>query len=536
MILILKKILNDKLISSATDFISGRPELFSFERRLLISTCFFGIFISVIGLIGNFVIGLSLIMILIPVFGVLLFTFLFYLSKKKVSQDLVFWIFALSGLFTMSALWVFNGGMNGPNLILYFIFLMVCLYISRPIFHYKIFALVILNLSILIYINFNFPDKIQEYKVLSDRYQDMSITTLGYLIIIFYFIRFSMNNYLAEREKVEAEGIKIKEINIELIKKNKEINNQYLNLDQLNSELQKSYTLITQQNKNLELLNEDLKIKNNRINDQNIILENINDELLQKNEKINLQNKEFEILTQQLTEANNTKDKFFSIIAHDLIGPISGMHEIIKLFYHEFDSYSGEEKIEMLNHLQISSWNTYSLLDNLLTWSRIQSNKISFKPEEFWVHNSINLIINQLKISANNKNIAIENNSHENLLIYADKNSFLAIIRNLISNAIKFTPFNGIIRINTENLINSTVISVSDNGIGMNHSQVDELFKIENTKSTPGTNNERGTGLGLILCKEFVEKNNGKIWVRSERGIGSTFSFSIPLFHHPDKY
>ena len=389
--------------------------------------------------------------------------------------------------------------------------------------------MILADLSFLIYINLYHSGLIRGYADIYGRYQDMTLTTFGYLIILFYFIRFSMRNYRDERIKVEKEGIKIKEINVELTLKNEEINNQYFELDKLNNELQESYFLISKQNLNLEILNSDLKKKNDMISEQNSKLELINFELENKNEQINLKNEELAIIAEQLSESNLTKDKFFSIIAHDLINPISGLHQIIKLFSEEFDTYSYEEKIEMLHNLQLTSWNTFSLLDNLLTWSRIQRNKLSFEQENFLLHDAVNLTINQLTSLSQNKFIIIKNSTNINQTIFADKNSIMFVIRNLISNAIKFTQVGGIIRITNELRNNIIEISVTDNGIGMNQLQIENLFKIDKTKSTQGTNNEKGTGLGLILCKEFVEKHRGRLWVKSEPGIGSTFSFTLPV-------
>ena len=229
-----------------------------------------------------------------------------------------------------------------------------------------------------------------------------------------------------------------------------------------------------------------------------------------------------------LRESNATKDKFFSIIAHDLKGPfnsIIGFSNILTEQVHEKD-YDGIEEYARI--IQNSSQRAMDLLLNLLEWSRSQTGRIVFNPEFVEIVTLINQVTELMNDSAQQKSIIISKKLPRNAPVIADKAMINTILRNTISNAIKFTHPGGQIIISVEQQKNELMIAIADNGLGIKKEAIDKLFRIEESNSTYGTQNERGTGLGLILCKEFVEKNGGKIWVESEVGKGSTFYFTIP--------
>ncbi len=231
----------------------------------------------------------------------------------------------------------------------------------------------------------------------------------------------------------------------------------------------------------------------------------------------------------RLYELNATKDKFFSIIAHDLRNPfntIMGFSEILEDKIKTKD-YGNTEKFASL--IKDSSEQVMDLLTNLLEWSRLQTGKIQLIPEYFEIESFIDRIVNLLNDTARQKKITISTDISGNGELFADKEMIETVIRNLISNAIKFTPSGGAITILTKQTQEEQIVVVQDNGIGIKQEAIDKLFRIDENHSTLGTQNEKGTGLGLLLCKEFVEKHGGKIWVESEVGKGSTFSFSIPL-------
>jgi two-component system, sensor histidine kinase and response regulator len=237
--------------------------------------------------------------------------------------------------------------------------------------------------------------------------------------------------------------------------------------------------------------------------------------------KICRQNKE-------LKELNATKDKFFSIIAHDLRGPIGTMMQISE-FVTMKEEMDEETLYTFLESQKELSKNTFYLLENLLNWARSNTNQIEYYPEILDINTILKISIENIKIQATSKNITISANYMEHDQAYADDHMFRLIIRNLLSNAIKYTPQGGTISISaTSGENDSIIIAVKDTGIGMPQKIVENLFNMDVNNNRPGTDGESSNGLGLLLCKEFVEKNGGKIWVESEEGNGSVFYFTIP--------
>jgi signal transduction histidine kinase/ligand-binding sensor domain-containing protein len=246
-----------------------------------------------------------------------------------------------------------------------------------------------------------------------------------------------------------------------------------------------------------------------------------------KNQK-SLLEKLVEEKTSELKEINATKDKFFSIIAHDLKNPfntIIGFSEMLKDAVLSKDTMTVYKYATMIN---FSSVQTFRLLENLLDWASSQRGKISFTPVRINVRMLVTGEIGVVGDMAVCKNIQLENNVPDSITIFADKNMLTTILRNLITNAIKFTHKNGRIEITAQSTRGYLEISVSDNGIGMTSDVIKKLFRIDSNLATRGTDDEKGTGLGLVLCKEFVTRHGGRIWAESEAGKGSTFRFLLP--------
>jgi signal transduction histidine kinase len=247
-----------------------------------------------------------------------------------------------------------------------------------------------------------------------------------------------------------------------------------------------------------------------------------------KNQKILLE-KSVAIKTAELNELNASKDKFFSIIAHDLKNPfntIIGFSEMMKESIRLNDSATFYEYTVMIN---TSAVQTLRLLENLLEWANSQRRKITFTPVSVNIGELVKDEFVMVDEMATGKSIDLKNYVNDSLTIIADKNMLRTILRNLITNAVKFTHKNGRVKVNAISSDDHVEISVSDNGIGMSQETISKLFRIDANLSTRGTENEKGTGLGLFLCKDFVEKHNGKIWVESEEGKGSTFKILLPL-------
>lgn len=233
----------------------------------------------------------------------------------------------------------------------------------------------------------------------------------------------------------------------------------------------------------------------------------------------------------ELKEANRTKDKFFTIIAHDLRSPFTSILGFSRLLNDEYNDFDDEERKMMVQQILSSTETTYELLDNLLAWAKSQLGRNSFNPEDFYIESLIKETIQQANAQALSKNITILFVSDELNIVFADINMTRVALRNLISNAIKYSYNESEININVRLEDGFVAIDIRDNGVGMEQSMVEALFSLENKgESTKGTANEKGTGLGLILVKEYVERNGGTITAKSEKGAGSLFEFTIPLF------
>jgi PAS domain S-box-containing protein len=231
----------------------------------------------------------------------------------------------------------------------------------------------------------------------------------------------------------------------------------------------------------------------------------------------------------RLRELNATKDKFFSIIAHDLKSPFTSIIGLSELLAEQVSNNDYNGIGEYANMIQASSWHAMDLLTNLMEWSRSQTGRMEFKPVNIDLVELIEEASALLQESANQKNIIISKYLPARLLWSADRSMINTILRNLISNAIKYTNPDGKIDISAIQGDKELTISVSDDGVGITDDNLKKLFLIEVCSSSRGTRDEEGTGLGLILCKEFVLKHHGKIWAESVPGEGSRFTFTIPV-------
>jgi signal transduction histidine kinase len=224
-----------------------------------------------------------------------------------------------------------------------------------------------------------------------------------------------------------------------------------------------------------------------------------------------------------------TKDRFLSIIAHDLKNPFTSLLGFADLAYTEFDEITDQEKRSYLGIIRQSSQHIYSLLENLLTWSRAQSGRIDFNPESVNLLEIVDSSIDLVRTSAENKQISLFTDFTKEVIVKADKNMLSTVLRNLLSNAIKFTPNGGSVTVSCTIQNGKANLNVSDTGIGLDQDELSRLFKIDGNLKNPGTNNETGTGLGLILCQEFMSIHKSKITAQSTPGKGSVFSFSLDV-------
>jgi PAS domain S-box-containing protein len=262
----------------------------------------------------------------------------------------------------------------------------------------------------------------------------------------------------------------------------------------------------------------------------NTLLEERQEKIQIQSDELNRQASELKITNKQLEELNATKNKFFSIIAHDLKNPFQAIFGFSELLMRNFEDFEENQRYELLTMIKTSSESAYNLLENLLQWARTQTDRIKYSPSEIDIKDLLKQNITLAKANIDKKSILIRTDTTCAEPIWADFNMTNLIIRNLLSNAIKFTPNNGIITLGCSRISQlECEIFVQDTGIGMSEENVKKLFRIDEYFSTSGTAGESGTGLGLIICKEFIEKNNGKLTIESELDKGTTFRFTLPI-------
>ncbi len=265
----------------------------------------------------------------------------------------------------------------------------------------------------------------------------------------------------------------------------------------------------------LETQRKELAIQNWKLQEQ------LTKELNRQKDVIEQQNKELEELVA-------TKDKLFSIIGHDLRSPLCVQSSLSELLLHDFHHIDKEGMLESLYAIHKTANNGLEMLSNLMDWSKSQSKSLDPRPVKLPMEKVICRVIDQQSEAWAAKKLKVNYNIDGEVYAYADEHMFETVLRNLLSNAIKFTPDNGVVNFNVRLKENTCIVEIVDSGIGMNENQLDNLFCLNNTISSLGTNNEKGTGLGLILSKEMMDINKGKLKVESNPGKGTKFTVSLP--------
>ena len=304
----------------------------------------------------------------------------------------------------------------------------------------------------------------------------------------------------------------------------------YLRIRQFENQKILLKRLVAKKTSELQDLNSTLVKQAEELNQTNILLEVRQGQIEIQSDELFAQKESLVKMNDELHDLNATKDKFFSIIAHDIKNPFNAILGFTSLLEENFAEWSDEMKLEIINLVHVSSKNLYQLLENLLQWSRSQRGIIEFNPESIELKGLIYSVIDLMKGTAEAKNIEIAVTMPKNeLTINADRQMLDTILRNLIGNALKFTHRGGKVQVIAEAKDGYVIIKIIDNGVGMASGVKDNIFRIDANFTSPGTNNEIGTGLGLILVKEFIEKHGGQISVDSIVGEGSTFYFTLPL-------
>jgi signal transduction histidine kinase len=322
----------------------------------------------------------------------------------------------------------------------------------------------------------------------------------------------SSEMYMEMQVRFETES---KEKEIEILKKNDEIKNLQLQRQKNFNLVWILFSILLSLLVTLFFFNlQSKKRLNNLLTEKNAQLEETNNKLIESETN--------------LKELNATKDRFFSLIAHDLKNPFGALLGFSELLNKNFESYTAEEAKGMVKIISDSAQKLYKLLDNLLQWSRSQTGRITYSPENLPLLAIVKDEIDVLETLAQNKSIKLIVRIEEYIMVYADKNLVSIIIRNLLSNAIKFSNDGGRIIFAAQDNDKMIELSITDNGVGMTKEEINQLFRLDTSFTSRGTADEEGSGLGLLICKEFIETNGGTIKVTSEKGKGSSFIFTLP--------
>ena len=279
--------------------------------------------------------------------------------------------------------------------------------------------------------------------------------------------------------------------------------------------------IIKEQLEEIKTQNEELLQLNEELYVQREMLE-------ENNEKLNKKNIELTLSKNELVKLNDTKNKLFSVIGHDIKNPMHVILGYSRLLIDRFQKLNDQKKITYIEAIDSNISKLYNLLENLLIWSKTQQDNIICKPEDIDLNLLITESVQLFDDAIKNKKIKVVFSTDANITAYADKNMIHLVIRNLLNNAFKYSNSNGIVTITSSYGNSNVLVHISDNGIGIPGELSSDIFGLHDHKSRPGTQGEKGTGFGLAICKEYIEKNKGKIWFNSIEGEETTFSFSLP--------
>jgi signal transduction histidine kinase len=398
------------------------------------------------------------------------------------------WFFVGATLPILGVSWFLNGGSYGPTILFYFLFIFLVILLNRARAYYLIGAGFSAFVVLTLILEFYFPEWVVPYPDQHTRYWDNGLSAISTLWLFVLMVKVFKENYDQERRMVKSQ-------HQELSQKTEEISQQNNQLVDQSAQLQAMY-------QQMEHANQALVKANQREKAYRAILEKHN---------------------QKLQRVNQAKDNLFSIISHDLRSPFASYISVLGLL--EDQDLSPEERENVFNELKRSTLEVYNTLDNLLTWSKSQMHGFVTKPEPVLLQPVVQEIIHFFGAQAVKKKVSLANEIAPDLAVQADGAQVRIVLRNLIGNALKFTREGGSVTTTAEPEGALARVCVRDNGRGMNEATLQRLF--QDPVSTLGTHGEKGTGLGLFLCKEFVQKNGGKIWAESQIGQGTVFCFTL---------
>jgi two-component system sensor histidine kinase/response regulator len=561
----------------------------SLSRKIHVSMTFLLVIIMIMGFVSNVIIGMNYMSNISILLGFVTSVYFYYHARNNENFQKTVPAFFVVSLVLLCFAWYSNAGYDGN--IQYLMIICFCatyLVIQqsyRKIVFWSYFVSIIM-LSIGQFTNF-FP--VIGYDSISQRFFDILIGVIIYLYFMYFLMDIIITSYTNENNLLHIANAALQDRNNDVSRSHDEIRltNDRLTLAMQSAQqawyelniitgevyVSKEYPLMLGYSPDTFMTNMQNWIDNIHPDDKDSLMQKFSLTLstgktqtmeyrrktqqgewlwLQSNGKVveynaegkplrmigvhtNIQARKMAELAlmereKNLIAANATKDKLFSIIGHYLRNPLGSLRDMTKILSHDYPSFDDSERKELLVTMHESTEQVYELLDNLLDWSRSQRGVIQFLPLEFTLFSVANNCCNLLQLSATKKQIEIINDIHPNQVAFADPSLIHTVLRNLVTNAIKFTYSGGKVRLfsSFSPNDNTVIIAVQDSGTGIPHDKISQLFTIHSNASVPGTAGEQGTGLGLVLCREFIEKHEGKIWVESVVGKGSTFYFLLP--------
>ena len=542
-----------KKITSFFRYALAEDESIPLKRRLLLSSLLMGSILCVIDIFVNHFLLTSVEAQVIPFFIAIVAVMLFYYVRFKSMEGL----FSSIAIFIIiTVVWLFKGGINGSNNLISLVILLVAMtLVSDKSKIYVLIFYISINFCIS-FIQLKYPEMSTTFSSERKRIIDYLITLVLCSGFLFFIIKVLEKNYSRERlraEESERNFKSLSENSLDHISRfDRQLRHLYINragtellglpLDKI---LGKTYSELEIANRaqymDLEDILETVFTLGTPISTQVLIEKDITKTYLdfrifpEFDEHSNVisilcVSRDISVLKQTeiaLSQTIADKDRFISILAHDIKNPFNSILGFSDLLSANFREYDIEKTGKMLKIINQTAIFTNDLLDEILVWGRAHSGSLPYKPQYIQFQDLILMVIEPLSANIKNKNISITSNT-ETLIVFADKNMLKTIMRNFITNAIKFTNIGGQIIISAKQDKDFVTITVSDNGVGIDKTILENLFTISKVQSTPGTSNEQGTGLGLLICNEFVHRHGGKIWVESQVNKGSDFSFSLP--------
>jgi two-component system, sensor histidine kinase and response regulator len=540
-------------------FILGENENFPFEKRMFISAILIGILTAIVATTAGAFLSSDPVSIFLGILVACLLSIAYhYIRFEGIFEPFIVPIISVSFI-TIALLWIFGGGIDGPNIMVGFVILILSLTIISDK-NKKYFLLFFIAFVIVIYfIQYFKPGAITRYRSVTARWLAYFITTIYASFLIFLIIQFLHKNYTIERNRAEENEKKFRALseNSEdfITRIDREHHHIYVNQAGIRTTGLTAEQLIGRSisetgiygKKQSELF--DNAVEDVFLNKQpqfnQFVVKNKNGttyydwrlypEFNNENDLVSVLGvcRDITVLKEsenKLLRLNADKDLFIAILAHDLKNPFNTILGFSELLLEEFQTYDMNTIERQIGYIHSVSQKTYNLLEDLLLWTKSQSGKLEFNPKKIDFVKTCTEIFETARANAHAKNILVNYLFEEEIQVQADENMIKTVLRNLLSNAIKFTNPGGEINIRTQLTPSTLTVIISDNGVGMTSETAENLFLLSHIITTAGTANEKGTGIGLLLCKEFIEKHGGRIWAESVPGKGSEFKFTLPMF------